>query len=82
LTEQRLIILVLKKQMDAQDWPRLQKVEGVLPYIRTGFKWPGGGDEDDDNISAETEIHSPGENNEQHLMKVKNLPTRVTDKIF
>ena len=63
--------------MDTQYWPRLQKAEGVLPYIRIDIKgWVG--DESDDNISAKTEIHSLEENNERDLMKVKNLRTRVT----
>jgi len=60
------------------DWPRLQKAEGVLPYIRTDInRWTREGDESDDNISAKTEIHSLEENNGQDLMKVKNLSTRV-----
>jgi hypothetical protein len=79
LTEQCLTITLLKKLMDTQYWPRLQKAEGVLPYIRTDAtkRWTWEGDESDDNISAKTEIHSLEENNGQDLMKVKNLPTKV-----
>ena len=81
LTEQCLTIILFKKQLGARYWPRLQKAEGVLPYIRTDFKrWTWEGDERDDNTSAKAEIHSLGENNGQRFMKVKtqNCPTRVT----
>ena len=77
LTEQCFTITLLKKLMDY--WPRLQKAEGVLPYIRTDTKrWTWEGDDSNDNISAKIEIHSLEENNGQDLMKVKNLLTRVT----
>ena len=79
LTEQCLIIILHKKQMDTwRYWPRLQKVEGVLPFIRTDFKqWTWEGDDNDDNILVKTEIHSLGENNRHNFMQVKNLPTRA-----
>ena len=81
LTEQCLTIILFKKQLDARYWPRLQKAEGLLPYIRTDFKrWTWEGDERRDNISAKAEIHSLGKNNGRHFMKVKtrNPPTKVT----
>lgn len=79
LTEQYLTIIVLKKQMDTQYSPCLQKAEGVLPYIRMNFKrWSWEGGKSNDKICTKTEIHSVGQNNGRHLMKVKNLPTRGT----
>ena len=66
LTEQCLIIILLKKQMDGQDWPHLQKAEAVPHYIGTDFKqwsWEG-----DDIISASIKIHLLGTSNEQQVM--------------
>ena len=75
LTEQCLIIILLKKQMDAQGWPHLQKAEAVPHYIGADFKqwsWEG-----DDIISARTNIHLLGAGNGEHCMQVMILLTRV-----
>jgi hypothetical protein len=63
VTEQCLTIILPKKHMDIQYWPRLQK-EGVFPYIRTDFKrWSWEGEQSDDLIIAMTDSHSPGTKN-------------------
>ena len=71
LTEQCLTIILLKKQMNAQDWPCLQKAEAVLPLIEMDFKqWTEEHEEtqSDGVISAKTDRHSPGMNNEEQVM--------------
>ncbi|KIM81319.1 hypothetical protein PILCRDRAFT_39052, partial [Piloderma croceum F 1598] len=48
LTSQSLMIVLLKKQMNAQYWPCLHKGGGVLPYVRTDFSgWTWEGDQTD-----------------------------------
>jgi len=57
--------------MDIQYWPRLQKVEAVLPYIGMDLKrWTCEGDESDDIISARTDICLLRTDNGQHSMQV------------
>jgi len=69
------MIVLFKKHMDTRDWPRLQKAEGILPYIRTDLEQlTGEDDESDGNISAKTEIHSLGKKNGH---QVRDVPTRV-----
>ena len=72
LTQECFTIMLLKKQMDAQDWPRLQKAEVVLSYIRMDFKqwtWESDTQSDDlDIMSARADIHSLGMNNGQQVM--------------
>ena len=78
LTEQCFTIILRKKQMDIQYWPRLQKAGAVLPCIRTDFKrstWEG--DQSDVIINAKTDIDSLGTNNAQDSRKVIMVPTRV-----
>ncbi|KIM86377.1 hypothetical protein PILCRDRAFT_816309, partial [Piloderma croceum F 1598] len=55
LTAACLTIILLKKQMNARYWPRLSKVGGVLPYVRTDFtRWTWEGDHNDDIIDEST----------------------------
>jgi hypothetical protein len=53
LTAQSFVVILLKKQVNARYWPRLQKAGGVLPYVGTDFKrWTWEGDQSDDIIHA------------------------------
>ena len=77
LTEQYFTIILPKKQMDAQYWPRLQKMKAALPYVGSDFKWQWGweGDESDGIISGRTDIDSWGMDSGKHSMQVIILPT-------
>ena len=61
LTEQCLTIILLKKEMDTRDWPRLHKAGEMLPYIGTDFKrWSWEGDKSDEIINARLDSQSRG----------------------
>jgi len=63
--------------MHADYWPRLQKVGGLLPYVRTDFgRWAWEGDQSDDIIiNARTDSCALVTNNGQHSMQVIITPT-------
>ncbi|KAF9062589.1 CHAT domain-containing protein [Rhodocollybia butyracea] len=63
LTKQGLMITLLKKKLDSQHWPSLQREEAgrAPPYIRTEFnQWTWEGDESDDTIRASPDSYSLG----------------------
>jgi hypothetical protein len=70
LTEKCLTIILLKKRMNAQDWPRLYKA-GVLPYVKTDFKlWTWEGDQSDDIINESTDHGTREMTSGQHFGQV------------
>ncbi|KIM72156.1 hypothetical protein PILCRDRAFT_82145, partial [Piloderma croceum F 1598] len=78
LTAECLLIILLKKQMNARYWPRLCKAGGVLPYVRTDFKrWTWEGDQSDDIIDESADYCEPGIISGQHFGQVITLQNNV-----
>ncbi|KIM72166.1 hypothetical protein PILCRDRAFT_82137, partial [Piloderma croceum F 1598] len=78
LTAECLMIILVKKQMDARYWPHLYKIEGVLPYVATDFKrWTWEGDQSDDIIDESTDSDTPEMISGQHFGQVIILQNSV-----
>ena len=78
LTEQHFTIILLKKQLNVQYWPHLQKTEKLSSYIRTDFnRWAWEDDQNDDIISAKLDGDALRMNTTLHFREVIFCPINL-----